>query len=69
MARKSPGPKFWTFLLYFEPILGEIRGFLRRHFPLEFRANFYVFGIRRSKGMGIDRELINPRFFGFFMPP
>ena len=61
----SPGPKLWRFPLYFEPIMGEIRGFLRQRFPLEFRAHLYGFRIRRSKGMGKDRELNNPRCFGF----
>ena len=65
----SPVSKLWPFPLYFEPILGEIRGFLRQRFPLEFRAHLYVFGIRRSKGMGIDRELINPRIFVFLCHP
>ena len=69
MARKSPRPKLWPFPLYFDPILGEIMCFLRHHFPLEFRTYLYVFGNRRSKGMGIDRELINPRILVFLCHP
>ena len=30
----------------------------RRHFPCEFRAHPYLFGIRRARGMGLDRVLI-----------
>ena len=40
-----------------------------RHFQDEFRADLYVFGIKRARRMGTDRGLIqNPNFY-FFAPP
>ena len=70
---------FWLFLwirlklrpfsLYFEAVLAKKCPLQRRHFPCEFRAHPYLFGIRRARGMGLDRVLIQNQTFRFFDPP
>ena len=60
--------KIWPYPLYFGLVIGHLWPLQRRHFPEEFRADLYVFGIRRARRMGTDRVLIqNPNFY-FFAP-
>ena len=55
--------------MYFGHVIGHIWPLQRRHFPEEFRADLYVFGIRRARRMGTDKGLIqNPNFY-FVAPP
>ena len=67
--QKKIGSKMWPFPLYFEVILPWKWPFQGRHFPCEFRAHPYLFGIRRARGMGLDRLLIQILTFIFFAPP
>ena len=69
MAKKRFGMKLWPFPLYFKVVLTEKWPLHRRHFPCEFRAHPYLFGIRRARGMGLDRVLIQIPTFNFFAPP
>ena len=48
--------------------LYNVRG-LRGHFPLEFRANLYVFGISGGRRMGKHTELNLIQTFNFVGPP
>ena len=66
---KRFGLKLWPFPLYFKVILAEKWPLQRKHFPCEFRAHPYLFGIRRARGMGLDRVLIQNQTFNFFAPP
>ena len=60
---------FWNFPLYFLKFpLYNVRG-LGGHFPLEFRAHLYVFGISGGRGMGKHTELNLIPTFIFFGPP
>ena len=63
MAKKRIGTKIWPFPLYFEVILAGKWPFQGRHFPCEFRAHPYLFGIRRARGMGLDNSRLNFEFF------
>ena len=53
--------KLWTKMMaiffVFWAIFGRKRGFQGKHFPCEFRADLYVFGIRRACRMGKDSML------------
>ena len=69
MAKKRFGLNLWPFSLYFKVVLAEKWPLQRRHFPCEFRAHPYLFGIRRARGMGLDRVLIQIPTFNFFAPP
>ena len=42
---------------------GQKYGFQRQHFPCEFRADLYVFGIRGTRRMGAASELIQNQTF------
>ena len=63
MAKTSHGQKLWPFPLYFKPISGLKYGFQSQHFPCEFRADLYVFGIRGTRRMGAASELIQNQTF------
>ena len=68
-ANKRMVSKLWPFSLYFQVILAGKWPFQRRHFPCEFRPPPNIFGIRRARGMGLDRVLIQNQTFKFFAPP
>ena len=60
---------FQNFPLYFSKFpLYNVRG-LGGHFPLEFRAHLYVFGISEGRRMGKHTELNLIPTFDFFAPP
>ena len=60
---------FQNFPLYFSKYpLYNVRG-LGGHFPLEFRALLYVFGISEGRRMGKHTELNLIPTFNFFAPP
>ena len=69
MAKRSHGPKFRPFPLYFKSISGRKCGFQRQPFPLEFRGSFNVFGIREVCRMGAACKLIKIQTFCFYDPP
>ena len=66
---KFQNTDFQNFPLYFLKFpLYNVRG-LRGHFPLEFRAHLYVFGISGGRRMGKHTELNLIPTFNFFGPP
>ena len=66
---KSQNTDFQNFPLYFLKFpLYIVRG-LRGHFPLEFRAHLYVFGISGGRRMGKHTELNLIPTFNFFGTP
>ena len=59
---------FQNFPLYFSKFpLYNVRG-LGGHFPLEFRAHLYVFGISETRGIRIPTKLNKNQSFWFFAP-
>ena len=66
---KFQNTDFQNFPLYFLKFpLYNVRG-LRGHFPLEFRAHLYVFGISGGRRMGKHTELNLIPTFNFFGTP
>ena len=66
---KFQNTDFQNFPLYFLKFpLYNVRG-LRGHFPLEFRAHLYVFGISGGRRMGKHTELNLIPTFDFFGTP
>ena len=66
---KFQNTDFQNFPLYFLKFpLYIVRG-LRGHFPLEFRAHLYVFGISGGRRMGKHTELNLIPTFNFFDTP
>ena len=55
--------KVWPYPFYFGRILGHKEPVQGRHFPDEFRADLYEFGIRRARRMGTDKVIIKNHFF------
>ena len=68
-SSKFQNTDFQNFPLYFLKFpLYNVRG-LRGHFPLEFRAHLYVFGISGGRRMGKHTELNLIPTFDFFGTP
>ena len=59
----------WRFPLYFGLVEGPKVTIQGQHFPLEFRAHPYIFGISRARRMGAASQLIQNTTFVFFDPP